>query len=379
MTSTPFMQSVLLVTRSGALASGGGKGHSVSTRYHAQSLDLANCHVHLVPLPSGKGLVRKVQTFARLRNGHLAGLHSEAISDFESTLERVQPTAVFFDSTLFGPLAVVAKRWGCYVFTQSHNCEYDFYAGEVALRGGLAGELLRATFRAESQAIESSDVVFTLSDYDRERIRQIYGGPDDCRIVNPHLQSLASRLQNVRQRHVRSGPPTAVFLGSASHQNQLACSLLANRWTGNSAQLKVIGSVCEFLSCEHDDASLASRGITVTGFVNSLENALADADAMVCPMHLGSGIKVKMIDALANGCPVLTSPEALHGFEFAKDSGWVRGCKLSDMEQAVANLRSAKLSVKSLLNDTEIEAETQTQTLRASYAAFGLAAPGAAT
>lgn len=374
MTSPSSKPRVLLVTRTGALATGGGQGHNISTRHHAHAFDGAECQDHLVPLPGGAGLVRKAQTFARLRHGHLAGVHAGAIADFERALERVNPAAVFFDSTLFGPLAAIAKRHGCRVFTQSHNCEYDFYAGEAALRGGLAGELLRAAYRAEFQAIASSDVVFALSAYDRERMRQVYGGPDDCRVVNPHVQALAARLQAAKEPGPRTGVPSAVFLGSAGQQNRLACSLLSSRWTGGLARLTVIGSVGDWLRREHDDTVLATRGVTVAGFVDSLDGALAAADAMVCPMHLGSGIKVKMIDALANGCPVLASPEAMHGFEFAEASGWVRSCALGDMEQAVAKTRSGGLSLRQLLIDATREAAIQATALRAAYAPFGLVA-----
>ena len=364
---------VLLVTRTGALATGGGHGHSVSMQYHAQAFTNVRCQYYFIPLPSGAGFVRKVQTFSHLKNGHIAGVQSKVISDFERTLEVVNPVAVFFDSTLFGPLAVVAKRRGCLVFTQSHNCEYDYYAGESALRGGLAGELLRASYRAESQAIASSDVVFTLSDYDRERLHQIYGGPAKCYVVNPHIKALSVRLQTFVPRPTTVDNPSAVFLGSSGQQNRLACSLLVEKWTGASARLTVIGGVSDWFKQKYDQDMLAKRGINVAGFVASLDDVLCTADAMVCPMHLGSGIKVKMIDALANGCPVIASPEALHGFEFAHASGWVHCCKLDEMEEAVLQLKSADLSLQQLRDDTVHEAEKQARALRSVYASFGLA------
>lgn len=367
---------VLLVTRTGALATGGGQAHSIINRYHTAALNRASCVTHQVPLPNGKGLIRKVRTFSRLKHGHIAGVHAGAIADFERSLERVEPAAVIFDSMLFGPLAAVAKKRGCYVFTQSHNCEYDYYAGEAALRGGLAGELLRAAYRAEAQAIESSDVVFTLSAYDRERMQQIYGGPEDCRVVNPLVQSLADRLQTITERQSRSKTPSAVFLGSAGQQNRLACSFLADKWTGAAVRLMIIGSVSDWIKQEYNLDILTERGINVAGFVESLDDILSMADAMVCPMHLGSGVKVKMIDALANACPVLASHEALHGFEFAQASGWVQSCSLEEMEQAVVQLRSADLSLQQLLNDTIREAAIQSRELRSVYAAFGLTDSG---
>ncbi len=363
---------VLLVTSAGTNATGGGQSFTLSTKFHENALDLSECFYHKITLPIGPTVIRKFHTFTNLIRGHLGGVSDVSIELFSRVLDQTQPTAVFFDWTLFGPLAKIAKNAGCFVFTQSHNCEYDFYAGEAALRGGLTGELLRAAYRAESQAIESSDVVLTLSSYDRNRMRQIYGGPAECIVVNPHLQSLVTRLQSLNSKERRNGPLSAVFLGSASQQNHLASSLLIKGWSGETAKLNVIGTVGDFIHKEHDKSTLSARRINVSGFVESLDSIFAESDAMVCPMHLGSGIKVKIIDALANCCPVFASPEAIHGFEFAQKSGWVRECAVNEMEQAVAGSRSLDLSLQQLIDDTTREAASQAQTLRATYARFGL-------
>ena len=381
MATSPIRPRVLLVTRSGAAATGGGLGHSVSTQYHADALDLAERLDHVVPLPDGGRLSRKVRTFMRLRHGHLAGVHHGVISTFEHELLRVQPHAVFFDSAVFGPLATVAKRHGCKVFTQTHNCEYDYYAGVAALRGGLAGELLKAAYNAEREAITASDVVFALSAYDRQRLSQLYDGVKDCRVVNPHVHRLAAKLDrnftaSVPPLERKRSPPVAVFLGSAGHQNQLACELLLRHWSGDQARLQIVGKVGDSLRETRRASALDAHGIEFLGFVDSLEELLPTATAMVCPMYLGSGIKVKIVEALANACPVLASAEAMHGFEFARDSGWIRECALNGMEEGTVSLRYADLSIERLSADVRRVANLQAALLRETYAAHGLATTG---
>jgi polysaccharide biosynthesis protein PslH len=51
----------------------------------------------------------------------------------------------------------------------------------------------------------------------------------------------------------------------------------------------------------------ADAGVEVTGFVDSLEPFYARAAAFVAPLRIAGGIASKTLDALAAGCPVVTS------------------------------------------------------------------------
>jgi glycosyltransferase involved in cell wall biosynthesis len=360
---------VLIVTRSGANNTGGGRGHTISSAYHASALSPATFYEYTVKLPKGIWFLRKFRTLLNLRNGYLAGVSKLVIEDFEQSLNSVKPHAVFFDSGLFGPLAQKAKLKGCKVFIQSHNCEYDFYSGEAALRGGFSASLLKAAYKAESLAMKFADVVFVLSAYDKERLIQLYGGIIDCRVVNPHIADLYNRLEILDSIRPRAGFPKAVFLGSIGYQNRLACSLLFQQWNSLVSKLKIVGKVGEWAL--KSKLNLDNYNIEITGFVDSFDGLLQASDVMVCPMYLGSGIKVKMIDSLANGCPVLASQEAARGFEFALKSGWVRITPLTEMSNEVARSRDFNLSLEQLREDAYQELNFQANSLHAAYAIHG--------
>ncbi len=59
--------------------------------------------------------------------------------------------------------------------------------------------------------------------------------------------------------------------------------------------------------------ALASDAIEVTGRVPDVRPYLARATAFVCPLTLGAGLKNKVLEALAMGCPVVATPLSVDG------------------------------------------------------------------
>lgn len=54
--------------------------------------------------------------------------------------------------------------------------------------------------------------------------------------------------------------------------------------------------------------------VNVLGFVDNPYKTIAECKAMLCPLLSGAGIKVKVIEALASGTPVLGTMIAFEGF-----------------------------------------------------------------
>ena len=61
--------------------------------------------------------------------------------------------------------------------------------------------------------------------------------------------------------------------------------------------------------------ALASESIRVTGRVPDVRPYLARAGAFVSPLRLGAGIKNKVLEALAMGCPVIATPLSVDGID----------------------------------------------------------------
>jgi glycosyltransferase involved in cell wall biosynthesis len=109
--------------------------------------------------------------------------------------------------------------------------------------------------------------------------------------------------------------PVLAFIGNMTTvQNLDACLhfiedvlpvILARR----SVVFRIVGRIKE------GDAQRLRRypNVEVTGSVSSVADAVAGARAGVCPMRLGAGVQNKVLEYMALGLPVVTSPIGLEG------------------------------------------------------------------
>ena len=70
---------------------------------------------------------------------------------------------------------------------------------------------------------------------------------------------------------------------------------------------------------EEVTALTADSRVEVTGYVADLEPYLAQTDAFVVPLHAGSGMRVKILDAWMWGLPVVSTPIGAEGIEVRED------------------------------------------------------------
>ncbi len=57
------------------------------------------------------------------------------------------------------------------------------------------------------------------------------------------------------------------------------------------------------------------KSLILTGFVDDIRTPMAEASVIVCPMRIGSGIKIKILESLAMGKAVVATPLACSGLE----------------------------------------------------------------
>jgi glycosyltransferase involved in cell wall biosynthesis len=118
-----------------------------------------------------------------------------------------------------------------------------------------------------------------------------------------------------RRPFVRRRPPALLFVGNYEYAPNLDAALRLAEQILPAVQRQIPG-VRLWLVGNHPPPELlglASESVKVTGRVPDVRPYLARAAAFVSPLRLGAGIKNKILEALAVGCPVVATPLSIDG------------------------------------------------------------------
>jgi len=153
--------------------------------------------------------------------------------------------------------------------------------------------------------------VIVCSKEDQDYLKAL--GAGDVRVI-PNGTAIARLVRSPRSRAPGSAL-RAVFLGNMNAgQNIDAVRFFADqvlpRAQGLVGSFDVIGStVPRELLRDYGDR------IRFRGFVEDLSSALYEYDVMVAPIRFGSGTKLKVIDAMASGVPLISTPCGVEGLD----------------------------------------------------------------
>ena len=62
-------------------------------------------------------------------------------------------------------------------------------------------------------------------------------------------------------------------------------------------------------------------GCSPLGWVDDLDDVLLAGRGLISPLRIGSGIKIKVLEALARGLPVVATPHGVLGLDVGPDDG----------------------------------------------------------
>jgi glycosyltransferase involved in cell wall biosynthesis len=227
------------------------------------------------------------------------------------------------------------------VVYSAHNVEYDYARAQPWPRG-LRTPLLNRMRALEARAVRASHLVLTCTQNDGERLSNLYGGGAALEVV-PHGFDAAllgfDRQRERKQARAALGIPedhqVVLFVGGASHQSREAADVLVRDIAprlGPKVTLLMAG-LCA-LGLHRENPS-----IRPLGFVEDLRVPYAAADVAVNPARQNSGASTKIVQYLAAGLPVITTPGCLSGYQHLRDH--LQVAELEDFSEAIAACRSA--------------------------------------
>jgi glycosyltransferase involved in cell wall biosynthesis len=144
-------------------------------------------------------------------------------------------------------------------------------------------------------------------------------------------------------------PRRILFVGSFSHlPNVLALTFfLEEAWPrlrslAPDARLHIIAGSNHEYFLEHHGAqvqiSLNQSGVEIEGFVSDVRSAYARATVVIAPLVASAGTNLKILEAMACGRPVVSTPAGVNGLDLVPDRDFVLVRTGAEMADAVARL-----------------------------------------
>ena len=231
---------------------------------------------------------------------------------------REYDVVVFDNSVVSSRLIKRFNKAGFMTITIHHNYQIQYLMGDCSRLTLLPN--LFWTWIYEGQAVRNSTLNITLTNQDLDLLKKHYCSDKPFAVLGV-FEYQACEPVNVsdetrQHRYVITGG-----LGSKQTEDSLLKWLevyypLLMR-VDPQAELTIAGSNP---SAKLTDAILV-KGINLISSPADMGPILKNADYYLCPVDCGGGLKLRNMDGLKYGLPVLTHKVSLRGYEKMKDSG----------------------------------------------------------
>ncbi len=213
-----------------------------------------------------------------------------------------------------------------------HDITFDLYQQQAARQPTYDTLRQLALWKQyEQQAWHTVDRVITMSGRDRAT-------------VGPRAETLANGVDTDRFQPTTETPePNRIlFIGSFNHRPNLDALefFIAEIWPHLNATLHVIAGRNPELG-----AHLAGPNIEIEGFVADVRPAYRRAAAVIAPLRESAGTNIKVLEALAMGKPLISTPAGVNGLDPITETDFL----LAPEAQTFA------IQIKRVLNDPALQ------------------------
>lgn len=255
-----------------------------------------------------------------------------AAEELDITLTEFQPDLVIIEEVWLYSYLSVVKRHQCFIIFDNINVEASLWQQRHSSVQGFKSQLkakiqLQHLKFIEKDFANQADQVWVCSEQDSHLMTQYYGQVSPTYVVPNGIN--VAHYDRVRfgecnfETQLEDTQHNLLFLGQLSYSpNTVAVDLLIKQIYPKlkelypDSRLLLVGrNPTQFMQA----AAQREPRIMVTGSVPDVRPYLAAASVMVVPLLQGGGTRLKILEAFAAGCPVVSTAKGAEGIK-VKDS-----------------------------------------------------------
>jgi hypothetical protein len=303
------MKVLYISTIVGDLNSGGGVVSGANHNAIKQCKKISSLKTIKIGSPvSEKSVVysRIITLFYSIFN-YATGLYPKALKEILNSKDLSECDYVWVDGSLLGKLnkLIKDKYPEKKIITFFHNVEFDFWSDLGKKRGRAYKLIVNSCCNNEKLAVCNSDYIFTLTNSDSERLKNLYGRGTDL-VLPVTFKSKNSVMQAQAEK-----TSDMLFVGSDFPPNVEALEFLFKKvMPFTDRKLIVVGK-----GMEKYRNTFQRDNIEVIGFVDDVSEYYEKCNIVLTPIFSGAGMKVKVADALNSGKIVIGTSFSFIGYD----------------------------------------------------------------
>lgn len=341
--------------------------HLLSILRPGEKIELNNelsniCH-SIVGVPLNTGLFNNIKAVSRSFKNALPLVVSKYVSNelkrtFKKRIDEIKPDIVHLDLLMLAELIDCIPANGMKVILNEHNVESDLIKQKIdTLTNPMARIIYRREFKLlldfEKRACQKSDTVLACSDNDRLVLQEL-GARDVHTIPNGvDTSKLTPCLKNFNSNHI-------VFLGGMGwYPNRLGIEWFLNHVLEKivdknpNTHLHLIGNPDPLVEVPKH----LSKHVTKHGFVDDFTKIVGASGIMIVPLHVGSGTRLKVVEAASMGCCMVSTRKGAEGVKLSHGESIMFADSAEDFSSTVLALQKSPDNIVRIGNQARKIAE----------------------
>jgi len=249
------------------------------------------------------------------RSHHITRFYKQNIAEqLLQLLSKSAFDAVLIESIFMMPyFEIIRKHFSGPVILRAHNVEHLIWERIAAnenhfLKKKYLNILAKQLKRFEMNCFMQADAIAAISNVDADSIRKMVAGADietipfaiEIKNIQPRKKVFEARFGHIGS--MDWAPNTEGiewFLSQVWPAVVQQCPTAEFHLAGRNMPARFVGN--------------RSINLFVDGEVDSAENFMLSLDALIVPLFSGSGVRIKIAEALSLGVPVITTPVGSEG------------------------------------------------------------------